>query len=467
MTQRSAPVLTATLLFLDIQLVAVAFVLAYHLRIQTENPPLVAIPSFEAYLPIMAIQVVAVVGVFFFYRLYHRARAGSFVDEFYGILAGTSVGILISVAASFFLFKNNPDYPRLMVAYAWGLTILLITLGRYLHNRFRWILRSRGVAGDRVLIVGTDEVGRAIYRHILDTPGLGYRILGFVANGATPDGDEPPGEVLGTIADLSDLVVEHRPDEVIIALPQASRDEVLGIIDQCQRENVTVKVYPDVFQIITSEATVDDLGGMPLLTVRDVALRGWRLALKRAMDMVLSGVGLILLSPFLLVLAILIKLDSKGSVFYAQERMGLDAVPFKMIKLRSMREDAEADTGPVWPTADDPRRTRIGGFLRRLSLDELPQLINVLLGEMSLVGPRPERPVFVEEFGQTIPRYMARHREKAGMTGWAQVNGLRGDTSIVDRTKYDLWYVEHWSLLLDLKILVKTVVQVFRSNNAR
>ncbi len=405
--------------------------------------------------------------MFFFYRLYHRARAGSFVDEFYGILAGTSVGILISVAASFFLFKNNPDYPRLMVAYAWGLTILLVTLGRYLHNRLRWILRSRGVAGDRVLIVGRNEVGRAIYRRIVQTPGLGYRILGFVSNGATAEEDEVPGEVLGTMSDLSELVAEHMPDEVIVALPQASRDEVLDIIDQCQRENVTVKVYPDVFQIITSEASVDDLGGMPLLTVRDVALRGWRLALKRAMDVVLSAVGLVVLSPVLLLLAILIKLDSKGPVFYTQERMGLDAIPFHLIKLRSMRADAEAETGPVWSKADDPRRTRIGGILRRLSLDELPQLINVLRGEMSLVGPRPERPVFVEEFVQAIPRYMARHREKAGMTGWAQVNGLRGDTSIVDRTKYDLWYVEHWSLLLDLKILVKTVVQVFRDNNAR
>lgn len=467
MRQRGVPVLTATLVFLDIQLVTVAFFLAYHLRIRTESPPLVAIPPLEAYVPVAVIQVAAVVGVFFFYRLYHRARAGSFVDEFYGILAGTSVGILISVAASFFLFKNNPDYPRLMVAYAWGLTILLVTLGRYLHNRFRWILRSHGALGDRVLIVGTDEVAQAIYRRIVATPGLGYHILGFVANGATQKQDAVPGEVLGTVSDLSHLVLEHRPDEVIIALPQASRDEVLDIIDQAQRENVTVKVYPDVFQIITSEASVDDLGGMPLLTVRDVALRGWRLALKRAMDLALSAVGLVLLSPILLLLAIVIKLDSKGPVFYTQERMGLDAVSFQMIKLRSMRADAEAESGPVWPQADDPRRTRIGALLRRFSLDELPQLINVLLGEMSLVGPRPERPVFVQEFVQTIPRYMARHREKAGMTGWAQVNGLRGDTSIVDRTKYDLWYVEHWSLLLDLKILVKTVVQVFRDSNAR
>jgi exopolysaccharide biosynthesis polyprenyl glycosylphosphotransferase len=183
-------------------------------------------------------------------------------------------------------------------------------------------------------------------------------------------------------------------------------------------------------------------------------------------DVVGSVIGLILLSPLMLLTALLIKLESRGPAFYAQERMGLDAKPFSCLKFRSMRQDAEAQTGPVWATKDDPRRTRLGAFLRRFSFDELPQLINILLGHMSLVGPRPERPVFVEQFRRSIPRYMDRHREKAGLTGWAQVNGLRGDTSIIERTKYDLWYIENWSLWLDFKIILRTVFNWVFDKNA-
>jgi len=204
---------------------------------------------------------------------------------------------------------------------------------------------------------------------------------------------------------------------------------------------------------------------LPLLNVRDIALQGWRLQVKRAMDVVGAMIGLVFLSPIMLFIALLIKLDSPGSVFYAQERMGLDAEPFWMIKFRSMRRDAESE-GPGWTVKDDPRCTRLGRWLRRTSLDELPNLINVLLGEMSLVGPRPERPVYVEQFRHSIPRYMDRHRIRTGMTSWAAVNDLRGDTSIAERTKYDLWYIENWSLLLDIKILLRTILRARASRHA-
>jgi len=195
-----------------------------------------------------------------------------------------------------------------------------------------------------------------------------------------------------------------------------------------------------------------------------VALRGWKLTLKRGVDIVFSSIILLLISPIMLLTAILIKLDSPGPVFFVQERIGLDAKPFKMLKFRSMRADAER-LGQ-WTTKNDPRRTRVGTFLRRTSVDELPQFINVLMGDMSLIGPRPEQPAYVEQFRQSIPRYMERHREKAGITGWAQINGLRGDTSIAERTKYDLWYIENWSLWLDFKIIMRTAFKAFFDKSA-
>jgi len=252
---------------------------------------------------------------------------------------------------------------------------------------------------------------------------------------------------------------------VIIGLPESSHQELVGIISLCEREKVGIRVFPDVFQIMASEVGIGDLGGLPLLTIRDVALRGWKLTLKRGIDMVFSALGLVIFSPFMLLTALLVKLESPGPVFYVQERMGLDARPFKILKFRSMRQDAEVD-GPGWTTESDPRRTKIGTFMRRFNIDEMPQFINVLVGDMSLVGPRPERPVYVEQFRQSIPRYMDRHREKAGLTGWAQVNGLRGDTSIAERTKYDLWYIENWSLALDIRIILRTMVQwLFGTNH--
>jgi len=265
--------------------------------------------------------------------------------------------------------------------------------------------------------------------------------------------------------DLSVVPLEH--GDCIIADPGLSHAEVLQIVEQCPIGRVSIRVVPDMFQLMTTGVTIGDIGGLPTVLVRDVALRGWNLVIKRGMDLVISALTLIVVSPILALIALLIKVTSpKGPVFYVQERVGLDGVPFFMIKFRSMEPDAESDTGPVWASAEDPRTTRIGRLLRRLSLDELPQLINVLIGEMSIVGPRPERPHFVEQFREKVPRYFERHAEKAGITGWAQVNGLRGNVSIEERTAYDLWYVENWTPWLDLQIMIKTVAAVVRGDNA-
>jgi exopolysaccharide biosynthesis polyprenyl glycosylphosphotransferase len=466
--------LFSTLLVIsDALMTMLAFVLAYYIRrdVPWPNPPRDLAPL-RSYIGMLAIQVMSILIVFFIYRLYHQRRAASRVDEFYAVFGAVSIGAMMSVAITALTFKNNSvlelDFSRAMIIYAWLLTIALVTLGRLIHN---WVLgraRAAGWGRDRLLIVGTGEVAQMILQKIQWSPWLAYEIVGIVAKNGS--GHPPPEYILGVpvkgfTEDLPRLIDEHGINEVIIALPEVTHQETLNIIALCDRSTISVKVFPDVFQFIAGQVGIDDLGGLPLLSVRDVALRGWKLTVKRAIDVVGSMAGLVLLSPLMLLMAVLIKLESPGPVFYVQERMGLDARSFPMLKFRSMRQDAEQN-GPGWTRPNDPRRTRLGALMRQLNIDELPQFINVLIGDMSLVGPRAERPVYVEQFRRSIPRYMDRHREKAGLTGWAQVNGLRGDTSIAERTKYDLWYIENWSLLLDLKILIRTVMQFFSDHNA-
>ncbi|MDY7039535.1 MAG: undecaprenyl-phosphate glucose phosphotransferase [Chloroflexota bacterium] len=473
MKRHAKVIFSISLLLTDVAMIVLAFFLAYELRLRIPwRMPAVNIGPLREYVGMMVVHALTMVTVFFFYRLYHHQRALSMIEEASSIFGAVSVGTIISVAMTSFFFRDlvvKLGYPWTMLMYSWLLTLFLVAVGRFAHSRAQRALQARGWGEDRLLIIGTSDVGQMIWQKIRYTPSLGYRVVGFIANGGGIEMnnhttvDTP---VLGTLEDIPRVIDEQAVNEVIIALPEAPRDQITTIISLCERGKVGIKVYPDVFQIMASHVSIGDLSGLPLLTVRDVALRGWRMTLKRAMDILFSAVALVVLSPFLLLVALLIKLDSPGPVFYAQERMGLDAKPFWCLKFRSMRQDAEADTGPVWAQRDDPRRTRLGAFMRRFSIDELPQFINVFVGNMSLVGPRPERPVFVEQFNRSIPRYMDRHREKAGITGWAQVNGLRGDTSIAERTKYDLWYIENWSLWLDIKILLRTFFLAFTDRNA-
>jgi len=462
MKKRAHVLFTLSLLVTDIVMMVLAFYVGYLLRLQSDYEN---IEPFSAYMGMMAIHILCNIVVFFFYRLYHRQRSLSYIDQFYAIFAAASIGTIIAIAIISFAFKNQLDYPRLMMVYIWLLTIIFTSFGRLVQSRLQRSLQAHGWDEERVLIVGADEVGRMILQKIRETPDLGYNVVGFVDDNTQIKAVQS-SPVLGTIDDIPDLIEAERIKEVIVAMPEASHHEILKIVNKCDRAKASVKVFPDVFQIMASEVSIGDLGGLPLLTVRDTALRGWKLTVKRAIDVAGSLTALIALSPMMMLLSILIKLDSAGPVFFTQERMGLDGKRFMMFKFRSMRTDAETDTGPVWTTADDSRRTRLGTFIRRASIDEWPQFINVLLGDMSLVGPRPERPVFVEQFKQSIPRYMDRHREKAGLTGWAQVNGLRGDTSIIERTKYDLWYIENWSVSLDFRIMIRTVLNIFSDRNA-
>lgn len=464
---RIKALLGALRLVLDVGMLVAAFVVGYHAR---EVLPFFtrpdSQPDLERYIPTLILHVVVIVLMFYFNRLYHPRRVFSRFDQIRSIISVLSVGAVLVYGIQELIFRNSliyVDYPRSMFVYIWFFSVIFVVIGREIHHIVQFRLRTHGVSRDNLLIVGTGQIARDITNRIRKSPQLGYNIVGIVNSQDEHQGRMLGVPVIGNFPQLPDIIDAYAVEQVIIAMPDARRTELVDLITLCQRGNIDIKIYPDIFAYMAGDLNVDDLNGIPLLTVRDIALRGWKLSLKRGLDLLGATAGLIALSPFMLLTAFLLYREDKGPIFYTQERMGLDGVPFPMIKFRSMR--VGADKMADWTVENDPRVTRIGRFMRRTNWDEIPQLINVLLGHMSLVGPRPEQPQYVQAFREQIPRYMERHREKAGMTGWAQIHGLRGDTSIARRTSYDLWYVENWSLWLDIKIIVRTIIQTVRGRS--
>jgi exopolysaccharide biosynthesis polyprenyl glycosylphosphotransferase len=463
-----ARILVSLLVLTDVVALVAAFVLGYAVRERTLLGTDVVQPSFIRYLMTMVLHVTIIVTIFYLSQMYHQRRAISRIDHGRNIVGAIIVGALMVNGIQELIFKSTifeVDYPRSMLFYVWVFSVIFVVLGREIHRALRIQLRKHKIERANLIIVGVGKIARDITSKIMGSPELGYNVVGVVNVRSQPAKSNMLGvPVIGEYHDLPYLIDLYQIEQVIIALPDAQRSELVDLISLCRRGRVDIKIYPDMFAYMAGDLSVDDLGGTPLLTVRDIAMRGWKLSLKRLMDIVGAVIGLIFLSPIMVVTAILIRMESDGDVFYTQERTGMDERPFQMIKFRTMRADAEA-TGPGWTVENDPRVTKLGRFLRRSNVDELPQLINVLVGDMSLVGPRPERPMYVQQFRERIPRYMERHREKAGMTGWAQVNGLRGDTSITERTVFDLWYVENWSLWLDIKIIIRTFLNMLLKRN--
>jgi Undecaprenyl-phosphate glucose phosphotransferase len=327
-------------------------------------------------------------------------------------------------------------------------------------------VRRRGYNLKSILVVGAGDLGRRVIDTIDAHRELGFRVAGVLTRRPQKVGTEVGGApVIGMVEELGSTLDRLPVDQVILALPIEDQPLVKDLMEELAQRTVDVKVIPDLYQYITVCGGLEEFGGLPIISLQGAPLDGWNLIAKRGFDVLAATVALVLAAPVMGVVAALIKLGSPGPVFFRQERMGMDGRTFRMIKFRTMRADAEA-SGAKMAVADDPRRTGLGGWLRRLSLDEIPQLFNILRGDMSLVGPRPERPVFIEEFKRQIPRYHLRHKVKAGLTGWAQIHGLRGQTSIEKRIQYDLYYIENWSLLLDLKILLRTAFGGFLSKNA-
>lgn len=415
-------------------------------------------PLYAIYAAGAAFAAVLFLLVFRSLGLFVRPQTGSFLNKIPRLVKGVGLGTLFTAVLAFAVQKEA-DLSRLVIAMSFCTSGFLVLLERYILFRIEWNLARHSTATNRVLILGTDSMAVHVQRTLKREPMLRSKVVGFLrTDNAPPDKDIPADLIKGSVKDLERFVTNNEVDQVILTGSDLGHKGIVDIILLCEKNLITFNMVPDLFRVMTSNMDVQSLDDIPLLGISRWPLDFlWNRVLKRVEDVVGATIGLVLASPVLGVAAVLIKMDSPGPVIFRQERCGEHGKSFMLYKLRTMKVDAEAGSGPVFAVENDPRRTRTGAWLRQWNVDELPQLWNVLEGNMSLVGPRPERPAFVEQFKEEIDRYMWRHVSKPGLTGWAQVNGLRGNTSIEERIKYDLYYLENWSLPFDFKILLKTV----------
>jgi Undecaprenyl-phosphate glucose phosphotransferase len=472
MMRRYNRLLVAFFVVGDTLLGLTAFLVAYLLRFEILHsllPVHKGVPPFAQYLRISPFIGLLVPIAFQVQGLYRLRRGRSRVDDFFGVFVGTILAVVLGLGGTLYYQTYYTAEPAKDVGlyevsqWVWLLFLILNVVFSYASRELvREALERRWRAGiglKRVLIAGAGDLGRVVADKVLEHRELGFKVVGFL--------DDRMGDhigyrgipLLGTLSDADDVIRREHVDHVYVALPLDEHVKMLGLVEATNREGVDVHVVPDLLQFIALRARLENLDGVPIISLNDVPLRGFNSVLKRGIDIAISASALTIMSLPFAIIALLIKRASPGSVFYTQERMGLDGKAFNVFKFRSMTEGAEDDTGPVWARDDDPRATSIGRLLRRYDVDELPQLWNVLRGDMSIVGPRPERPYFVEQFKHRIPQYMLRHKVKAGITGWAQVNGWRGNTSLEKRIEYDLYYIENWSVGLDLKIMWLTLVR--------
>jgi exopolysaccharide biosynthesis polyprenyl glycosylphosphotransferase len=473
LNQQRARIAAALHLFGDLAATAIAFFGAWALRFELEVVPLTKnAPDLSRYLELLPIALVLFPVVFYFHGLYRERLYRSRVDETVSVLLAVILAsVLLSGVMAWYRPAQSPGsleyftYSRTFLA-LFALVEVVAVVALRVANR--GLLKSASLhAGkfQRVLVIGAGELGLDIAQKLLDHRDFGVEVIGFLDDDPEKRDLRPAGlPVLGTLADIQAVLDDFRIDQVFVALPLEAHKKTMKVLQTIGSECVEVKLVPDILQYAAIKATLEELDGTPIINLSQVPLQGWNSLVKRVLDLTLSLAGLLVIAPFVPLIALIIWIEDRGPIFYRQERMGLDGRPFMIWKFRSMRMNAEASTGPLWAVKDDPRRTAFGSFLRGWSIDELPQLWNVLMGDMSLVGPRPERPSFVAEFRKHLPQYMLRHRVKSGITGWAQVHGWRGNTSIRKRLEFDLYYVENWSLGLDFKILWMTLRHGLRHN---
>jgi exopolysaccharide biosynthesis polyprenyl glycosylphosphotransferase len=472
-SQRSG--LRTLFVFSDVVAILFSFFYSYLFRFYAYIIPVTkGIPPIKSYIAVFPLFLFFHLGIFYLQGFYKTRLRRTKLDDFFYITLNAVVSIFFVFSILSYLYNYsqgpNPIY-RMDFQVSHGFLalyfVVVVFMISFLRNQIYFFMKRRyakGINLQNVLIVGAGEMGLAIAQKLSKYKDMGYHVKGFLDN-TRKKGENIPVDggmkVLGRIDQLESFLENEDITDVYVALDFNNYSLILETLKVVNKYTARIRLIPDLFQLLTLKARVEDLDGFPVISIDEPPLRGMMLFLKRITDIAASVGILTVVSPLLLLMAAMIKLTSKGPVFYHQERMGVDGKKFMMHKLRTMVCDAEARSGPVMCAPNDPRITKIGRFLRKFSIDEFPQLFNVLKGEMSLVGPRPERPVFVQEFMDKIPKYMLRHKVKSGVTGWAQVHGLRQGTPIEKRLEYDFYYIQNWSYALDLKILWKTLRKGF------
>ena len=463
MLKRHSQFLESLLFLFDLALISVCWMAAYYIRfVDGWGPIIKAVPPVAAYMWVLG-PILVLWGVCFkAFNLYRPRRMGSHLAEVFDISVANSLAVLILIALTYFV--RQFEYSRLVFLYFWVLNLAALGISRMVFREGLRFFRRQGYNQRHCLIVGADKLGQRIVHSLSLHPEFGLKVHGYLTHQPKKLGQAFEGvSVIGLYGDLE----KHAPalDIVFLCLPLEDQPVAEKMLGYLATTTVEVKVIPSIYEFITLRAEAEMFEGLPIITLQGSPLQGWNTILKRSSDVIGSMIALSLTLPVQGVIAMLIKLTSPGPVFFQQERMGLDGKPFMMLKFRTMQVDHQGDTVLLTPL-DDPRVTPIGKVLRRMSLDELPQFWNVLKGDMSIVGPRPERSWVVEEVRKQIPLYMLKHKMKAGITGWAQVRGWRGDTSLEKRIEFDLYYIEHWSIWLDLKIMWLTIWQGFIHKHA-
>lgn len=455
-------------LLADAVIVALSYLLAWYIKFCTifaDTEPGAGALDMGTYFSFLYFVVPEYIILYYFFNLYAPKRATRRKYEFEGIIKANTVGIVIFIV---FLYLIKQQYfSRFMMGAFFVINILFTVVYRTLIRNMLLYFRKKGYNLKYMLLIGYSRAAEEYITRINANPQWGYVVRGILDD-RIPSGTLYKGvKVVGRIENIKYILPENNLDEIAITLALKDYDHLEAIVDLCEKSGVHTKFIPDYNSLVPSHPYTEDLMGLPVINIRYVPLTNtlnW--VAKRAIDIIGSFLGIVLLSPLMLFAAIAVKCSSPGPVIFKQERVGLHNKPFHMYKFRTMEMQKQTAEEQAWTVRDDPRVTKVGRFLRRTSLDELPQLFNILMGEMSLVGPRPERPQFVEKFKEEIPRYMIKHQVRPGLTGWAQINGYRGDTSIRKRIEYDLFYIENWTMSMDFKIMFLTLFKGFINKNA-
>lgn len=464
MLKRYYQVFGSLLLVTDALGLVAAWLLAFYLRFYTQIVPVTkGIPPFSRYVALTVPVVLLWLAVFSYFKLYRTSQITRRTTELGNVLRAHAVAVGLFVILTWVITEYR--FSRVVIGYFAVLAGVYFLFTRLaLRNSLRRLVK-RGFNARKIVVVGAGSTALAMVERVRRMPELGIQLQGFF----TQDGKSNsalPGPVLGKYGDVGSISEKLGVQEIIVALPRIDANEQESVLRSLGETTLDVHLVPDLYDYIVFGCTVEDFDQLPVLALNDTPMDPVGAFWKRTLDIVGASLALLFFSPLFAILTLIVKLTSKGPIFYGQLRMSTDGSTFCMWKFRSMKVGAESDTGAVWAKKNDDRRTPIGAFLRSTSLDEIPQFWNVLMGDMSLVGPRPERPEFVHEFRGRIPTYMLRHKVKAGITGWAQINGWRGDTSLEKRIECDLYYIRNWSLGLDLKILLLTPIRGFVHKNA-